>query len=145
MSQPTYLGQSTSILTAPKAWWRNEKRCTCLYSPSSNRMVCCNACGIWYHMTCKELDLIFAHNTNVYVCHLCINNTFTDILQYLCYSIKCFLNNNCGDPVLALLNNLALLSKDEIRSFTLLTLLVKKRIWKNQFWGSSNSINFKHE
>ena len=35
-------------------------------------------------------------------------------------NINCFLNNNSGDPVIALLNNFAVLSKDEIRSFTLL-------------------------
>ena len=84
-------------------------------------------------MACKKLDHIFAHNTNVYVCHLCIKNTFTDIFQYLSYSIKFFLNNNSGDPVVALLNNVALLSKDEIISFTLLTLSVKKKYWKIEF------------
>ena len=104
----------------------NEKRCMCLYSPSSNRMVCCNVRDILYHTAYKELDHTFAHNTNVYVCHLCIKNTFTDIFQYLCYSIKCFLNNNSDNPIVAFLNNLALLSKDEIMSFTLLTLQPKK-------------------
>ena len=84
----------------------------------------------WFVATCVILrtiwhDHIFAHNTNVYVCHLCIKNTFTDIFQYFSYSIKFFLNDNSGDPVVSLLNNLALLSKDEIRSFTLLTLSVK--------------------
>ena len=94
-------------------------------------MVCCNMCDTLYYMACKEVDHIFGHNTNVYVCHLCTKNTFTDIFQYLRYSIKCFLNDNSGDPVVALLNNLALLSKDAIRSFTLLTLSVKKN-WKDQ-------------
>ena len=96
-------------------------------------MVCCNVCDTSHHMACKKLDHIFAHNTNVYVCHLCIKNTFTDIFQYLSYSIKFFLNNNSGDPVVALLNNVALLSKDEIISFTLLTLSVKKKYWKIEF------------
>ena len=41
-------------------------------------------------------------------------------MQYPRYSIDCFLNNNSGDPVVALLNNFALLSIDEIRSVTLL-------------------------
>ena len=85
----------------------NEKRCICLYSPSSNRMVCCSVCDIWYHMACKELDHTFSGNTNVYVCHLCIKNTLTDIFQNLQYIIKCFLNNNSGNSVVALLNNLA--------------------------------------
>ena len=35
-------------------------------------------------------------------------------------NIDCFLSNNSGDPVVALLNNFALLSIDEVRSFTLL-------------------------
>ena len=96
-------------------------------------------------MECIELDHTFAHNTTVYVCHLCIKNTFSDILQYLRYSIKCFLNNDFGDPVFALLNNFALLSKDKIRSFALLTLSVLKKIEKLNFWDSSNSTNFKHE
>ena len=56
-------------------------------------------------MACKELDHTFSGNTNVYVCHLYIKNTLTDIFQNLRYSIKCFLNNNSGDS--ALLNNLA--------------------------------------
>ena len=111
----------------------NEKRCICLYSPSFNRMVCCNVCDTWYHMTCKELDHTFAHKSNVYVCHLCIKNIFTDIFQYLRYSIKCFLNNNSGDPVAALLNNLPLLSKDGIRIFTLLAFSVQKKLKKSIF------------
>ena len=122
-----------------------HKRCICLYSPSSNRMVCCSVCDTSHHMAYKELDHIFAHNANVYVCHLCIKNTFTDIFQYLSYSIKFFLKDNSGDPVVALLNNLALLSKDEIRSFTLLTLSVKFFFEKFNFCDSSNSFNFKHE
>ena len=91
-------------------------------------MVCCNVfvATCWYRMACKELDHNFTHNTNVYVCHLCITNTFPDIFQYLCYSNKYFLNNNSGDSVVALLHNLALLSKDKIRSFTLLTLQSRK-------------------
>ena len=90
-------------------------------------MVYCNVCDTSHHMACKELDHIFAHNTNVYVCQLFIKNTFTDIFQYLSYSIKFSLNDNSGDPVVALLNNLALLSKGEVRSFTLLTLSPKKK------------------
>ena len=102
-------------------------------------MVCWNVLDASHHMACKELDHIFAHNTNVYVCHLCIKNS---------YSIKFFLNDNSGDPVVALLNNLALLSKGEVRSFTLLTLSPKKKkkkIEKFNFCDSSNSFNFKHE
>ena len=80
----------------------NEKRCICLHLPSSDGMVCCDVCDTWYHMECIELDHTFTHNTAVYVYHLCIKNTFSDILQYLRYIIKCFLNNNSGDPVGAL-------------------------------------------
>ena len=77
-------------------------------------------CGTWDHIKCVELDHTFPHNSAVYVCHLCIQKTFSDISQYLCYNIDCFLSNNSGDPVVALLNNFALLSIDEVRSFTLL-------------------------
>ena len=72
-------------------------------------MVCCNVCDTRYHMASKELHHTFVHDTNVYACHLCMKNTFTDILQYLRYNTKCLLNNNSGDAVVALLNNLALL------------------------------------
>ena len=99
----------------------NENSCICLHSPSSNRIVCSDLCDIWYHIECIELDHTFAHNTAVYVSHLCIKKTFSGILQYLRYNIDCFLNNNFEDPAVALLNNFALLSKEEIRSFTLLT------------------------
>ena len=81
----------------------NEKLSICLHSPSSNRMVFCDVCGTWYHSECKGLDHIFAHNTAVYVCHLCIKKPFSDILQYLYYNIDCFLNNNSGNLVVALL------------------------------------------
>ena len=80
----------------------------------------CEMCDTWYHIECVEHYYTFAHNTAVYVSHLCIKKTFTDILQYLRYNINCFLNNNAGDPVVALLNNFALLSKCKIRSFALL-------------------------
>ena len=98
----------------------NEKRCICLHSPSFNRMVCFDVSDTWYHIECIELDHTFALNNAVYVCHLCIKKTFSDILQYLRYNINCFLNINSGDPVVALLNSFALLPKDEIWSFTLL-------------------------
>ena len=68
----------------------NEKRSICLHSPSSNRMVFCDVCGTWCHIECEELDHIFAHNTAVYVCHLCIKKPFSYILQYLHYNIDCF-------------------------------------------------------
>ena len=61
-----------------------------------------------------ELDYTFAHNTAVYVYHLCIKNTFLDILQYHRCRIKYFLNNNSGEPVVALSNNFALRSKDKM-------------------------------
>ena len=83
-------------------------------------MVSSEVCDTWYHIGCVELDPTFAHNTAVYDCHFCIKKTFLDVLQYFRYNINCFLNNNSGDPVVALLNNFAQLSKDEIRSFTLL-------------------------
>ena len=111
----------------------NERHCICLHSPPSNRMVCCNVCDTWYHMESKELDHTFAHSNNFYVCNFCIRNTFTDIFQYLRCSIKLCLNNNSGDPVVALLNNLALLSKSETRRFTLLTLSVQKKLKKSIF------------
>ena len=44
--------------------------------------------------------------------------TFSDVLQYL-YNINSFLNNNSEEPVVALLNNFALLSKDKIKNLTL--------------------------
>ena len=83
-------------------------------------MVSCEICDTWYHTECVELDHTFAHNTAVYICHICLKKTFSYILQYLRCNIHCFLNNNSGDPVVALLNNSALLSKDEIRRFTML-------------------------
>ena len=98
----------------------NGKHCTCLHSTSSNRMVCCDACDTWYHIECVKIDPNIAQNTAVYFWHLCIKKSFSDILQYLRYNINCFLNNNSEDPVVALLNNFALVSKDEIRCFTLL-------------------------
>ena len=82
----------------------------------------CDVCDTWYHVECVELEHTIAHYTVVYVCHLCIKKTFSHILQYHRYNINCFLNSNSGDPVLALLKNFALLSKDKIRSFTLLKL-----------------------
>ena len=96
----------------------NEKCCICLHSPSSNRIVCCDVCDTWDHMEVIELDHTFTHNTAVYVYHLCIKNIFLDILQYHRYRIKYFSNNNSGEPVVALSNNFALLSKDKM-SFTL--------------------------
>ena len=83
-------------------------------------MAFCEVCDTCYHIKCVEANHTFAHNTAVYVCHLCIKKTFSYILQYLRYNINWLLNNNSGDPVVALLNNFALLQKDEIRSFTLL-------------------------
>ena len=65
----------------------NEKCCVCLYSPSSNRMVCCDVRDSWYHIDWIELDPTFAHNTVVCVCHLCIKKTFSHVLQYLRYNI----------------------------------------------------------
>ena len=85
-------------------------------------MVFCEVCDTWYYIECVELDQTFAHNTAIYIYHLCIKKTFSDILQYLHYNINCFLNNNSGEPVATLLNSFALLSKDEIKSFTLLKL-----------------------
>ena len=64
-------------------------------------MVCCEVCDPWYHIECEELAHTIAHNT--------VN-----------CNINCFLDINSGDLVIALLNNFAVLSKDEIRSFTLL-------------------------
>ena len=83
-------------------------------------MVFCKVCDTYHHLECVELDHTFAHNNTVYICYLCIKKTFSYILQYLGYNINCFLNNNSGEPVVALLNNSALQSKDEIRSFVLL-------------------------
>ena len=56
----------------------------------------------WYRMKCTESDHTFIHSTAVYVYHLCIKNTFSEIFQYLLYSIKYVLNNNSGDRVVAL-------------------------------------------
>ena len=83
-------------------------------------MLFCEVCDKWYHIERVELDHTFAHNNTAYICYLCIKKTFSYILQYLRSNINCFLNDNSGDPVVALLNNSALLSKDEIRSFKLL-------------------------
>ena len=77
-------------------------------------------CGTWDHIKCVELAHTFPHNSAVYVCHLCIQKTFSGVSQYLCYNIDCLLSNNSGDPVVVLLNNFALLSIDEVRSFTFL-------------------------
>ena len=66
-------------------------------------MVCWDKCDTWYRIEYIELDHTFAHNTAVYVCDLSIKKTFSDILQYLRYNIDCFLNNDSGDPVVALL------------------------------------------
>ena len=42
-------------------------------------------------------------------------------MQYLRYNINSFLTNNSEEPVVALLNNFALLSKDKIKNLTLWT------------------------
>ena len=83
-------------------------------------MVFCEVCDTCCYIECVEFDHNYAHNTAVFICHLCIKKTFSYILQYLRYNIDCFLNNNSRDPVVGLLDNTALLSKDKIRGFTLL-------------------------
>ena len=96
----------------------NKKRCICLHSPSSNRMV-----SVWYlvpYWMCRTWSHFFMQR-----CCLCLSSFHKEnVLRYLRYNVNCFLNNNSGEPDVALLNNFALLSKHEIRSFTLLKFLM---------------------